>query len=167
MTEKDVVELLKSTQQIAINVWIDGGWGVDALVGRQTREHNDIDIFVEKAHAEPFTQMLISNGYCEVAMEYTSTDHTAWQDSTKRTIDLHLFEFVNSEQLSFLDNVYPAEILSGKGVIDGIEVKCLTPEAQVMYHQGYQQKEKDVQDVMLLCKTFGIEIPEEYKNKRA
>lgn len=25
-----------------IRVWVDGGWGVDALVGRQTRHHDDL-----------------------------------------------------------------------------------------------------------------------------
>ena len=27
-----------------ITVWVDGGWGVDALLGRQTRPHSDLDI---------------------------------------------------------------------------------------------------------------------------
>ena len=26
---------------------VNGGWGVDALVGRQTREHGDLDVFVD------------------------------------------------------------------------------------------------------------------------
>ena len=30
----------------------DGGWGVDALLGTQTRVHNDIDLFVEKSIAK-------------------------------------------------------------------------------------------------------------------
>ena len=48
MNEKDVIDLLEKIEQIGIDVWIDGGWGVDALLGRQTRPHNDIDIFVQK-----------------------------------------------------------------------------------------------------------------------
>jgi hypothetical protein len=28
-------------------VWIAGGWGVDALVGRQTRIHSDLDLAVD------------------------------------------------------------------------------------------------------------------------
>ena len=36
------------TDDFDINVFIDGGWGVNALIGYKTRGHNDIDIFVEK-----------------------------------------------------------------------------------------------------------------------
>jgi hypothetical protein len=41
-------------------------------------------------------------------------------------------------------------------------VRCLTAEAQLLYHQGYVHSEKDVQDVWLLCKTFGLPVPAEY-----
>lgn len=26
------------------DVWVGGGWGIDALVGRQTRQHRDLDL---------------------------------------------------------------------------------------------------------------------------
>ena len=29
--------------------WITGGWGVDLLLGRQTRPHNDVDIWIDAA----------------------------------------------------------------------------------------------------------------------
>jgi lincosamide nucleotidyltransferase A/C/D/E len=31
-----------------IDLHIDGGWGVDALLGRQTRTHADLDIAVNR-----------------------------------------------------------------------------------------------------------------------
>ena len=37
MTPQRVLALLDLLEGLA--VWVDGGWGVDALVGRQTREH--------------------------------------------------------------------------------------------------------------------------------
>ena len=46
MNEHDAMEILKSAEQLNIEVWLDGGWGVDALLGQQTRSHNDIDIFI-------------------------------------------------------------------------------------------------------------------------
>jgi lincosamide nucleotidyltransferase A/C/D/E len=52
--------------------------------------------------------------------------------------------------------------MSGNGTIGGITVRCLTAEAQLQYHQGYEHNEKDKQDVLLLCKTFGLPIPDEY-----
>ena len=43
------------------------------------------------------------------------------------------------------------------------EVFCINPEAQVQFHLGYEYDENDVHDVLLLCRTFNLEIPEQYK----
>jgi lincosamide nucleotidyltransferase A/C/D/E len=74
-----------------------------------------------------------------------------------------LFEFVGEDSLRFNSEIYPAEIINGKGAIGGMAVRCFTVEAQLLYHQGYEHKEKDIHDVRLLCGTFGLPIPEEYK----
>jgi lincosamide nucleotidyltransferase A/C/D/E len=107
--------------------------------------------------------MLRLNGYRETKMEYTTDDHTGWRDPENRIIDLHLFEFAEEGTLRFENEIYPADALNGKGTIGGIAVRCLTAEAQLLYHQGYEHTEKDRHDVLLLCKTFGLSIPEEYE----
>ena len=161
--ENDVVDLLKNTERIGVDMWICGGWGVDALMGRQTRPHNDIDIFIQKNDTAVFTEMLSLNGYHETKMECTTEDNPVWCDACNRIIDIHFFEFAEAGTLRFENELYPANILNGKGTIGGITMRCLTAEAQIKYHQGYEQKEKDRHDVLLLCQTFGFSIPEEYK----
>ena len=42
-SSKDVIELYNALNQVQISIWIDGGWGVDALLGEQTRAHKDVD----------------------------------------------------------------------------------------------------------------------------
>ena len=163
MTEKEAINLLKKAEQINVTIWITGGWGIDALVEKQTRPHNDIDIFIERKDAGKFVKMLVLDGYREIQMEYTTADHTVWQDADNRTIDLHIFEFVDDKTIRFENENYPFEVFSGKGKIGGMEVNCLTAEAQLLFHQGYEHSEKDKADVLLLCETFGFEIPEEYK----
>jgi lincosamide nucleotidyltransferase A/C/D/E len=79
-------------------------------------------------------------------------------------IDLHLFEFVEEGMLRFNDDIFPSNVLDGKGTISGIAINCLTVEAQLLYHTGYEQTEKDRQDVLLLCETFELAVPEEYRN---
>jgi len=44
---KDVVELYKYLARNNRKIWLDGGWGVDALLGQQTRLHSDLDIIIE------------------------------------------------------------------------------------------------------------------------
>jgi lincosamide nucleotidyltransferase A/C/D/E len=43
LSASDVIEVVGALGPHGLNVWIDGGWGVDALVGEQTRDHADLD----------------------------------------------------------------------------------------------------------------------------
>jgi Aminoglycoside-2''-adenylyltransferase len=44
ITAYDVLDLVQLFDRHQIDLHIDGGWGVDALLGRQTRTHADLDI---------------------------------------------------------------------------------------------------------------------------
>ena len=164
MNEYDVVDLLKAVERFNITVWIGGGWGVDALIGSQTRPHNDIDVYLDRVNADSFIEILNSKCYSEVKMEYTTESHTIWQNSSDHIIDLHLIEFKeeDAESLYFEGEAYPKYVLNGMGTIGRVPVRCFTAEAQLLFHQGYEHSEKDIHNVMLLCKTFGFDIPEDY-----
>ncbi len=54
VTQEDLFEVLDMIEQLGIRYWLDGGWGVDALVGRQTREHRDVDINFDAACTENY-----------------------------------------------------------------------------------------------------------------
>lgn len=41
MTRQDVIRIYQLLATHGIKVWVDGGFCVDALVGRATREHAD------------------------------------------------------------------------------------------------------------------------------
>jgi lincosamide nucleotidyltransferase A/C/D/E len=44
MTPEALVDLLQLFESTGIEVWLDGGWAVDALLGEQTGPHKDVDI---------------------------------------------------------------------------------------------------------------------------
>ena len=46
MSASAVLEVVDWLHQSSIRVWLDGGWGVDALLGRETRAHLDVDIVI-------------------------------------------------------------------------------------------------------------------------
>ncbi len=46
MSNEQAVELLGQLEEAGVQVWVDGGWGVDALIGYQTREHDDLDLVI-------------------------------------------------------------------------------------------------------------------------
>lgn len=46
MDADDVIEVLDRLDTACVEYWIDGGWGVDSLLGVQTRQHDDLDLGV-------------------------------------------------------------------------------------------------------------------------
>lgn len=63
MKQEDILQLLHFFQQVGIEIVVDGGWGVDALLGIQTREHEDLDIAVARKDAANLRQVLEAQGY--------------------------------------------------------------------------------------------------------
>ena len=62
MTAEDVVSLCKQLDELGIEMRIDGGWGVDALLGEQTRSHGDLDIALEYRFVPKVREYLESQG---------------------------------------------------------------------------------------------------------
>ena len=46
-----------------IRCWLFGGWGLDAHVGRQTRDHSDIEFWVEMSDAGALHTVLVRCGF--------------------------------------------------------------------------------------------------------
>ncbi|MDR1619616.1 MAG: aminoglycoside nucleotidyltransferase [Clostridiales bacterium] len=161
MKLNSVVAILRWLNDNDISFWLDGGWGVDALLGRQTREHGDIDILIKGGNAARFIGELACSGYTEKQMDYTTPSHRVWVRG-ESVVDLHLLEFDAEGDALYEGESYPSWMLGGHGVIGGIDVLCLTPEAQLLFHQGYEHDERDEHDVRVLCEAFHLEAPDGY-----
>jgi hypothetical protein len=55
---------------------------------------------------------------------------------------------------------YPAEGFAGRGRVAGQQVRCLTPEVQVLVHDGYELGEKDYRELRQLHDRFGVDLPD-------
>jgi lincosamide nucleotidyltransferase A/C/D/E len=163
MTIDDVLGFLDSMDEAGIDVVVDGGWGVDALLGHQTRAHLDLDIAVRHRDVPLLTKVLHRNGYSEVHREDTHTYNFVLGDSRGRRIDVHSYEFDAEENLLF-GIAYPYDSLTGRGTIAGRPVRCISPERMVEFHAAYDGAEKDRQDVLAICQKFGLPIPSYYAN---
>lgn len=73
MHSKDVVELYKTLNELGIEIWLDGGWGVDALLGEQTRSHDDLDLVIQEKDLPPLLVLMKSRNYKEVPRDDTRT----------------------------------------------------------------------------------------------
>jgi lincosamide nucleotidyltransferase A/C/D/E len=143
-------------------VWLDGGWGVDALLGRQTREHDDLDLVVELDVASRIIELVSGLGYRVVAgappKSFVMVDiHGRQVDFHPVTFDAHrggIYEMEDGKKW-----VYPAQGFTGQGSVDETSVRCLSPEVQVLVHAGYELTEKDHRELYLLREHFGFEPP--------
>jgi lincosamide nucleotidyltransferase A/C/D/E len=163
VSKTDALEIITFAEESGINIWLDGGWGVDALLEEETRLHNDIDLFVEEDNREKFIEILKEKDFVEVTESYTTASHTVWQDTKGRIIDLHIFELNEQGHIVFEGEAYPPEVFSGIGKIGDKVVRCINAENQVLFHLGYEHDENDVHDVKLLCERFNIPVPSEYQ----
>lgn len=162
VSKTDAIEIITIAEENEINIWIDGGWGVDALLEEETRLHNDIDLFVEEINSKKFIKILKEKGFAEIIEAYTTKFHTVWKDNKDRIIDLHIFRFSQEGYIVYGGEAYPPEVFSGIGKIGDKKVKCIDAENQILFHLGYEHDSDDIHDVKLLCEKFNIPVPSEY-----
>lgn len=166
MTSHDVLEFLELTRTHDIEIWIDGGWSVDALLERQTRVHSDLDIALSHQDVPKLRALLEARGYKDVPRDDTRDCNFVLGDDLGHQIDFHSFVFDDQENVIW-GLPYPRASLTGTGSINGIAVKCISPEWLVKFHTGYEVDFDDYRDVLALCEHFGLELPLEFEKFRA
>jgi lincosamide nucleotidyltransferase A/C/D/E len=161
MPSQDVVDLVTLFERNGIELLLDGGWGVDALLGEQTREHSDLDVAMPHRYVPRARSLLEDRGYTEMLRPDTRDCNFVMGDAAGHLIDFHTYTFDEQGNLVF-GLAYPPESLQGTGSVLGRPVRCITPEWLVRFHTGYEFDENDYRDVSALCQHFQLEMPEEY-----
>ena len=167
MQARDVLQVLDSLHNEGVRVWLDGGWGVDALVGEQTREHDDLDCVIALSDV-PLARDALENSGFAVAHDELPTRFVV-RDGTDRRVDFHTvtFDAAGGATQELQDGSlapYPRDGFSGTGQIGDVQIPCLTAAVQVLHHVGYDPDEKDHHDMRLLADRLGIELPFPYRS---
>ena len=169
MSAQDVLQVVGALRRAGISVWLDGGWGVDALVGAQTREHDDLDCVISIGDVQAAQTALATFEF--VTTEDELPTRLVMREVDDRRVDFHTVTFDDKgggvQQLQ--DGTswrYPAHSLLATGRISGQPVPCLTVDVQALAHVGYEPDAKDVHDMQLLASHFGFELPELYRETR-
>ncbi len=166
MTAADVINLYTELQNLNIEIWVDGGWCVDALLGAETRSHHDLDIVVQQKDVPALRELLQERGYRDAKLEEARAWNFVMGDDVGREIDFHVIVLDEHGNGAYgpAENgeMYPAASLTGTGSIIGQAVRCISPEWTVKFHSGYKLKEKDYRGVSALCRKFGLELPEPF-----
>lgn len=160
--------LVAALQERGVDPCVGGGWAVDALVGTQTRQHADLDIWVDAQDFEGLLAALTAQGVDRI---YPWPGDRPWNfvlnDGHSRRVDLHVYEALGDGRLQYgsvtAPFVFSDQDLSGAGEIAGIPVRCERPEFALRNHTGYELRETDRHDVAVLCERFGLQPPEAYR----
>lgn len=156
-----MLRVLDALDAAGVQVGTTGGWGVDALLGAQTREHGDLDLGVATDLVERAVEALAPLGYLLAVDQrparlelHAPTGH----------VDLHPIAFRrdgSGVQIGFDGQRfdYPPGSLAARGRIGGCEVACGTAELQLAFHLGYEPSETDRRDLAALAETFRLDLP--------
>lgn len=154
MTAADVLRVLDAIDAVEVRVWVEGGWGVDALVRRQTRDHDDLDLAVDTARdgLERALQALASLGYARGVDDLPIRLVVDAADA--RSADLHPIRFQPDGSALQAghdrDYLYPADCFT-LGRIGDRDVQCLSAAIQREFHAGYASRPVDLHDLALLA----------------
>ncbi len=171
---EDVISIYQRLLTNDIQVWLIGGWGIDALLGEQTRPHKDLDVIMLLDDVIRMRELLGHGGYGLkelwsenrwVVDAHGIETATAFvlQDLEGREVDAHAMRLddrgngVPAWEAEGL--IFKRQDLAGEGMIAGFAIQCLTPEMQVLCHTGYELPDKQLRDLELLHEKFGVDYP--------
>ncbi len=151
--KENLMEVLNFLDGLKIKYWIDGGWGIDILLGKQNRVHRDIDVDFDGKFTDILLDALNVKGYTII---------TDWRPSRIELyhpelgyIDIHpliISEDGSAKQAGLNDDWYDfkAEWFSSALFEERI-IPCISAEAQKLFHSGYELREVDKIDLKNLA----------------
>ncbi|MET0422899.1 MAG: aminoglycoside adenylyltransferase [Actinoplanes sp.] len=153
MTGDEVLDILDRLGAAGLDVWVGGGWGVDALVGKQTRTHRDLDLMHRQEQEPAVVSVLTEAGFAET-LDWRPVRFVV-TDARGREIDLHPLVFApdGSATQASTDPEHPFRYPAAAfvtGAIAGRTVPCLSADQQVYFHQGYELTDRDRHDLAQL-----------------
>lgn len=149
-----------------VPLWLMGGWGVDALLGTQTREHHDLDVLVELSNLRRFRKLLEDDGF---SFQFVWDDENWWVPDNQgdepqptafvhraadgREVDTHVIRRTGTgvvETLWTAPYALTEKGLGGKGTVAAQPLRCLTAELQRVTHTGYELPPHHIADLRKL-----------------
>jgi lincosamide nucleotidyltransferase A/C/D/E len=173
MTAGQALEIVTRLRDAGVQAWLAGGWGVDALVGNQTREHSDVDLIIALPDEATALRTVGEDGYAVYDRWAEGLlDRTFHLVNTRlrRSIEMSMVQLDSEDWRERVDERARSEgfevpEMFTAGLIDGQPVSCVTTEMQLALHVGYELHDEDLIDVALLCDRFSLERPYSYRSR--
>jgi lincosamide nucleotidyltransferase A/C/D/E len=166
MDATEVLRVLAVLDAAGVRAGLTGGWGVDALLRRETRLHGDADLGVPAEGVDAAIDALFGIGY-GVTIDQRPARLVLFSDKGK--VDLHPIVWGPTGagiQTGFDGEIfeYPPGSLEAEGLIAGQQVRCGTPSLQLAFHERYVPRDHDRADMAALAEEFGLALPPAYRD---
>ena len=163
VTAEQVLALLELLARSGVETWVDGGWGIDALVGHHTRHHADLDLVVATTSVSTARSLLEREGFV-VTRDWLPTAialrHHDGAEVDLLTVEPSADGGDDQVQLDGIRRFHYDPPVTGS--IGGVEVRCCPASTQVRAHMGYEPTETDYTDMRLLRDHLGVALPPPY-----
>jgi lincosamide nucleotidyltransferase A/C/D/E len=160
----DALELYDRLARVGVSAWICGGWGIDAIVGEQTRPHDDLDLVISREAVKRAVAQLAD--YSVVAEQHDQTGavtRVVLRDRHARGLDLYPVVFDGHgngwHDVALRHVAYPADDLGAGGRLGSMPVRCVSARLQLELKTREEPDELDHHDVLLLVDSLGAPPP--------
>lgn len=162
LSADDAVALCTLLEQRSIRFWVMGGWGVDALLHRETRPHKDLDVLVLLSDLPKLCDVLDAHGFTLKHVweenRWVGSEPHRWPtafvtaDTRGRELDVHVIDIGPAGAIvQHFDNPWPFhDAITGRGSIAGTAVTCVPKATQLAMHTGYTLPDGQLRDLELL-----------------
>ncbi|MEH7453128.1 nucleotidyltransferase domain-containing protein [Gottfriedia acidiceleris] len=154
------LKILNEINTICLNLtfhlWLRGGWAIDFLLGKVTREHSDIDLVTFIQYREVLELAMVNAGFKKIPVSMLQTDFI------KDEVDVS-FVFVRiSEEGKIIANGFPDWVWRKDALpiqthnLKGISMNALSPyqllEEKKVYEKGTGRKlrPKDIESMKVI-----------------
>jgi hypothetical protein len=154
-------KVIAVTQAAGVPVWLFGGWGLDARIGRITREHGDVEFWVERGHAERSKALLVEAGATALATQPPAEAcEFTWDEVLFSTayFDRQPDGSASQPLGRWSDWVFPPGSFGDKpGMLDGTPVPAMSVSGMLAMKEQFPQlrngrpwRQKDITDIAVL-----------------
>lgn len=168
MDARDVLDVLTVLDEDGVDVILHGGWGIDAVVGSQDRDHGDIDLLVSEPRLPAAVTSLGSVGFAVAADDDVvgGPATVTMVDRSGRRVDLTALR-VDDAEVGWVGDgrsavAFPPSTFTD-GWVAGRRVRCVAAVKQVELHDHYEPRAQDHHDMAALQSKFGISLPPTYR----
>jgi len=151
MSPEEVAEVVDWVVAAGAIYQVNGGWAVDALVTRETREHRDLDVFLDSTFVPPLLEWLHGRGY-HLAEDWRPV--RVELAGERGRVDVHPMEIQDNGdglQRGFGEQVFlHAARDRTMGVIGGREVVVACTARLRELRTGYEPRPVDLHDLRTL-----------------